>query len=54
MQVGATDGRNFHFHQYIVAAEGRNLYFPDLGAWGGLRLYDGKHGGRHESYLMNS
>ncbi len=54
MQVGAADGCDLYFNQNVVAPEAGDFDFPDLRARRSLRLYDGKHGGRHEGYLMNS
>ena len=48
VQVGAADGRHFHLDQHIGGPKLRLGYFADLRARGGPRLYNGKHGIRHE------
>ena len=48
VQVGAADGGDLDLDQNVGRAELGNGNFADLGARRGLRLYDGKHGIRHE------
>src|ERR1700676_332576 len=56
MQVGAADGRDFYFDQNLVAPEAGDFDFTNLRARCGFRLYDSKHGGRHQAtfYLTKS
>ena len=51
VQVGAADGRDFHFDQDVVASEGGNLYFADLRARRGFRLDHRQHCSSHDCHL---
>ncbi len=48
VQIGAADGRNFDFDQYIGPAKGWNLDLADFRARRGFRLHDREHGFLHE------
>ena len=54
VQVGAADGGDLDLDQDVGAAELRFGNFADLGARRGLRLYNGKHGIRHEDGLLQA